>query len=108
MEDREGDNVFIEPCAMTEDVQKDLLTDLVAQLTVDKESEHVEWNDNAIFQEYRSRFPDSDMDGSQPQRNIAQAKRLLSLFVVAPRISSEMLLTILRFKETEYDPLRYL
>ena len=39
---------------MMEDMQGDTLVDMVAQLRVDKESDHVVWNDEVVLQQYQT------------------------------------------------------
>ena len=92
---------------MMEDMQN-FLVDLVAQLTVDKESDHVVWNDELVFQRYEGLSLDSCRRKDQLQWDVGQAGRLLPLFVVTPRISSKMLPDIFRLKEPGYDSLGYL
>ena len=52
MEGKENDTIASDECDPTEHIPKNLLIDLVAQLTGDKESDHVVWNDEVVFQRY--------------------------------------------------------
>ena len=104
----ENDTIVSEECDMMEDMQGDTLVDMVAQLRVDKESDHVVWNDEVVLQQYQTLSLNSSRNKDLLQWDVRQAGRLLPLFVVTPRISSEMLPEILRLKEPGYDSLRYL
>jgi hypothetical protein len=84
-------------------MQTDTRLDLVAQLRVDKVSDHVAWKDKVVLQQYQTLSVNPKGTNDMLQREIRQAGLLLPLFVVSPRESNEILPEILQMKDVALE-----
>ena len=91
-----------------EDVREDPLVDLLTQMRVDKEFDHVLWKYDEVCRRYRDHSRQFYESEDRFQADIRLVGRLLPLFVLTSRTSSEMLPEILRLKQHEYYPFGYL
>jgi hypothetical protein len=104
-EDRENGDVISDQCDMMEDVQNDPLADLFSQVIVGKEYDHIAWNGDDVCRRYSALTPNNDRTEDELLWDIGYVRRLLPLFVVTIRPSSEMLPEMLLLKAHQYDPL---
>jgi hypothetical protein len=103
--DRENGDVVSEQCDMMEDVQNDPLVDLLSQMIVGTEYDYIAWNGDEACRRYSILAPNIDKTEDELLLDIGHVRRLLPLFVVTVRPSSEMLPEILRLKAHQYAPL---
>ena len=104
-EDTENGDVISEGHDMMEDVHNDHLVDLLSQVMVGTEYDHIALNGDEVCRRYRVLALNNDRTEDELFRDIGCVRRLLPLFVVTIRPSSEMLPEILRLKAHQYDPL---
>jgi hypothetical protein len=103
-EGRENGEVISENCDIMEDVQDDPLVDLFAQVAVGKEYDHIVWNGDEVYRRYSALALNNGRNGDELSWDIGYVWRLLPLFVITVRSSTEILPEILRLKAHQYDP----
>ena len=104
-EDSANGDVISEECDMMGDVQNDPFMDLLSQMIVGTEYDHIAWNDDVVCRRYSVLSLSNDRTEDELLWDIGYVRRLLPLFVVTIRPSNEMLPEILRLKAHQYDPL---